>query len=130
MNDFVWIRKEVVLAIHRRQLTEHGGSEGLRDSGLLDSALARPKNVLAYTEGEISLSRLAASYAAGIARNHPFVDGNKRTAFVVCRTFLELNGAHLDASPEDKYQTFLRLAAGSLSEEELAQWIGSHLGPG
>jgi death on curing protein len=127
MSEPVWIRKEVVLAIHRRQLTEHGGSEGLRDPGLLDSALARPKNVLAYSEGEINLSRLAAAYAAGIARNHPFVDGNKRTAFVVCRIFLELNGAHLDASPEEKYLTFLRLADGSLSEEELARWIGNHL---
>lgn len=127
MKDPVWIREDVVLAIHRRQLAEHGGGEGMRDPGLLNSALARPKNLLSYADGEPDLPSLAASYAWGIIRNHPFVDGNKRTAYVVCRTFLKLNGSDLEASQEEKYLTFLQLAEGLLSEEELARWIGSHL---
>jgi len=121
------MREDVVLAIHRRQLAEHGGSEGVRDPGLLDSALARPKNLLAYAGGEPDLPRLAASYAWGLSRNHPFVDGNKRTAYVVCRTFLKLNGLDLAADPEAKYLTFLQLAEGLLSEDELAAWIERHL---
>jgi death-on-curing protein len=127
MREPVWIREDVVLAIHRRQLAEHGGSEGVRDPGLLDSALARPKNFLAYTGGEPDLSRLAASYAWGLMRNHPFVDGNKRAAYVVCRTFLKLNGLDLAADSEAKYLTFLQLAEGLLSEDELAAWIERHL---
>jgi death on curing protein len=127
MDEPVWIRRDTVLAIHQRQLAEHGGGEGLRDSGLLDSALARPQNLLAYADGEPGLPRLAASYAWGLIRNHPFVDGNKRTAYVVCRTFLKLNGRDLTASQEEKYLTFLRLAEGLLTEEELARWIERHL---
>jgi death on curing protein len=127
MPEPTWIRDDVVLAIHRRQLAEHGGGEGLRDPGLLASAWARPKNLLAYSDSPPDLALLAASYAWGVARNHPFVDGNKRTAYVVCRTFLKLNGQDLDASQEDKYRTFLRLAEGRLSEEELAGWIREHL---
>lgn len=127
MAEPTWIRDDVVLAIHRRQLAEHGGSDGLRDAGLLESALARPKNLLAYSELEPDLADLAAAYAFGIARNHPFVDGNKRTAFVVCRMFLKLNGRDIDASQEDKYSTFLSLAEGSLGEQELGQWIREHL---
>jgi death on curing protein len=127
MEEPVWIRGDTVLAIHQRQLAEHGGGEGLRDSGLLDSALARPQNLLAYADGEPDLPRLAASYAWGLIRNHPFVDGNKRTAYVVCRTFLKLNGLDLTASQEEKYLTFLRLAEGLLTEEELARWVESHL---
>jgi death on curing protein len=125
----VWIREDVVLAIHRRQLAEHGGGEGVRDLGLLDSALARPKNLVAYSDSQDGpdLATLAASYAWGLARNHPFVDGNKRTAYVVCRTFILLNGRDLEASPEEKYLTFLRLAEGRISEEELASWIRNHL---
>lgn len=123
----VWVRDDVVRAVHLRQLAEHGGAEGIRDEGLLASALARPKNLLAYSDEEPDLSALAASYAFGIARNHPFVDGNKRTAFVVCRTFLKLNGHDLDASQEDKYLTFLKLAEGKLTEDELADWIRMHL---
>jgi len=128
MKTPLWMREDVVLAIHRRQLAEHGGGEGIRDPGLLESALARPKNLLAYAEKEPDLALLAASYAWGLARNHPFVDGNKRTAYVVCRTFLKLNGWDLDASPEEKYLTFLQLAEGRLGEEELASWIRSHRG--
>lgn len=127
MREPVWVRDDVALAIHRRQLAEHGGGEGIRDPGLLDSALSRPKNLLAYSTEEPDLALLAASYAWGLARNHPFVDGNKRTAYVVCRTFLRLNGRDLDASQEEKYVTFLRLAEGRLTEQSLAAWIREHL---
>jgi len=129
MREPVWLREDVVLAIHRRQLAEHGGGAGARDLGLLDSALARPKNLVAYSDSQDGpdLATLAASYAWGLARNHPFVDGNKRTAYVVCRTFILLNGRDLEASPEEKYLTFLRLAEGRISEEELASWIRDHL---
>lgn len=129
MKEPVWIREDVVLAIHRRQLAEHGGGEGIRDHGLLGSALARPKNSLAYSssQDEPDLAMLAAAYAWGLARNHPFVDGNKRTAYVVCRTFLLLNGQDIEASAEEKYLTFLKLAEGRLSEHELASWIRNHL---
>jgi death-on-curing protein len=127
MAEPVWIRQDVVLAVHRRQLAEHGGGEGVRDAGLLDSALARPKNLLAYSGGEPDLPRLAASYAWGLIRSHPFVDGNKRTAYVVCRTFLKLNGLDLNASQEEKYLTFLQLAEGLLSEDDLAAWITRNL---
>jgi len=127
MTEPVWIRDDVVLAIHLRQLAEHGGAEGVRDEGLLASALARPKNLAAYSDEAPDLAALAASYAYGIAKNHPFVDGNKRTAFVVCRTFLKLNGHDLNASQEEKYLTFLKLADSRLSENELADWIRDHL---
>jgi len=126
MEEPTWIRRDVVLAVHRRQLSEHGGAEGLRDGGLLDSALARPRNLIAYSEQRPSLAEIAASYAFGIARNHPFVDGNKRVAYVVCRTFLKLNGTDIEASAEDKYDTFLRLAEGTLTERELADWLADH----
>lgn len=126
MGEPFWVRDDVVLAIHRRQLAEHGGGEGLRDRGLLESALARPRNLLLYSVEEPDLALLAASYAWGLARNHPFVDGNKRTAYVVCRTFLILNGRDLDVSQEEKYLTFLRLAEGRLTEEDLAAWIRRH----
>lgn len=127
MGEPVWVRDDVVLAIHRRQLAEHGGGEGIRDPGLLDSALARPKNLLAYSAEVPDLALLAASYAWGLVRNHPFVDGNKRTAYVVCRTFLILNGWELEAAQEEKYLTFLRLAEGVLTEPDLARWIREHL---
>ena len=117
-----WLRTDAVLAMHRRQIAEHGGGDGVRDMGLLESALSRPKNIEAY-EPEADVTRLAAAYAFGIAKNHPFVDGNKRTALVACRTFLILNGYQLNAEPADKYLTFLSLAEGSLSEDELAEWL-------
>ena len=123
MTQIVWLLEETLTAIHHRQIAEHGGSEGLRDEGLLSSALARPQNLLAYGEPPPDLAALAAAYAHGIARNHPFVDGNKRTALVAARTFLLLNAVDLDATQDDKVLTFLALAEGAISEEELADWI-------
>ena len=123
MAQIVWLLEETVIAIHHRQISEHGGSEGLRDEGLLASALARPQNVLAYAQPPPDLAALAAAYAYGIARNHPFVDGNKRTALVAARTFLLLNGVNLEANQDEKYLTFLQLAQGTLTEEQLANWI-------
>lgn len=123
MPRIVWLLEETLTAIHHRQIAEHGGSEGLRDEGLLLSALARPQNLLAYGEPAPDLASLAAAYAYGIARNHPFVDGNKRTALVAARTFLILNGVDLETTQDDKVLTFLNLAEGTISEEELADWI-------
>ncbi len=123
MPKIVWLLEETLTAIHHRQIAEHGGSEGLRDEGLLLSALARPQNLLAYGEPAPDLASLAAAYAYGIARNHPFVDGNKRTALVAARTFQILNGVDLEATQDDKVLTFLKLAEGAISEEELADWI-------
>ncbi|MGD9590095.1 MAG: type II toxin-antitoxin system death-on-curing family toxin [Pyrinomonadaceae bacterium] len=123
-----WLRLDAVLAMHSRQLAEHGGGAGVRDLGLLESALARPQNIHAY-EPEADIARLAAAYGFGIAKNHPFVDGNKRTALVATRTFLLLNGFQLTAPPADKYLTFLSLAEGSLSEDELAEWLRERILP-
>ena len=122
-----WVRLDVVLAIHRRQLSEHSGLDGIRDQGMLESALGRPTNKYSYESPKPSLAQLAAAYAFGIANNHPFIDGNKRTAFVVCELFLRLNKQGLEASAEEKYIIFLSLADGTLSEEALAQWIAEHL---
>lgn len=117
MKELIWIRDEVVVAIHRRQLAEHGGLAGIRDEGLLQSALYRPKNLLAYSESPPDMASLAAAYGYGIVKNHPFMDGNKRTAYVVMRTFLKLNGYDIRASSEEKYQIWIALAASKLSEE-------------
>ncbi len=135
----VWIAENDALAIHRRQLSEHGGLDGIRDATLLASAMARPQQLYAYAMarpqqlyayGEnVDLPALAASYAYGIARNHPFVDGNKRTALVAARLFLRVNGHNLVASREDKYRMFLSLAEGSLPEAQLAEWIRIHTVP-
>ena len=127
MSDIVWIDQNVVQAIHSEQIAEHSGATGIRDEGLLDSALARPHNLAAY--GEPKITDLAAAYAFGITRNHPFVDGNKRTAFVVMELFLASNGYDLRADDSDCVLTFLSLAAGELSEAELAAWIGAHVEP-
>jgi len=121
MKEPKWLLKEAVLAMHSRQLAEHGGGEGLRDDGLLQSALQRPLDKFAYSEPD--LFDLAAAYAYGIARNHPFVDGNKRTALVASRTFLLINGYQIGASKEDRLKTFLALADGTLTEEQLASWF-------
>lgn len=127
MAEIVWLLEEAVRAIHERQIAEHGGSSGVRDEGLLLSALARPQHLLAYGDPPPDAAALAGAYAFGIARNHPFIDGNKRTALVAARTFLLINDYDLEASQEEKYLTFLRLAEGALSEEELAAWIRQHL---
>jgi death-on-curing protein len=113
------------LGLHAEQLVEHGGSAGIRDESLLDSALAKPQNVFAYEEAA-DIFRLASSYAFGIARNHAFVDGNKRTALVVSILFLNRNGWELDRSKVDVYETFLQLAEGSLTEDKLAIWFRTH----
>jgi death-on-curing protein len=122
-----WIDKAVVLAIHEEQLKEHGGGAGLREAELLESALARAENLAAY--GEPDLADLAASYAFGIAKNHPFVDGNKRTAAILARLFLVLNGHDVAVSEEDVVVAFVALAAGDMSEAELAQWLRENLRP-
>lgn len=121
MADWLWIADGVAEAIHAEQLAEHGGAGGVRDAALLASALARPRNLAAY--GDPDTAALAAAYAYGIARNHPFVDGNKRTAAVVSETFLVLNGWVLTATDAELVVAFLALAAGELSEDELADWF-------
>jgi death on curing protein len=125
MTTFKWLPKGAILAMHERQLAEHGGGTGMRDEGLLESALQRPENKLLY--GIPDVADIAAAYAYVIARNHPFADGNKRTALVASRTFLLYNGYQITASKEDRLNTFLALADGSLSEEALAAWFRSHL---
>ncbi|TZG29604.1 type II toxin-antitoxin system death-on-curing family toxin [Sphingomonas montanisoli] len=124
-QDWVWIAADVARAAHAEQLAEHGGGEGVRDDGLLESAMARAPNLAAY--GDPDVAALAAAYAYGIARNHPFVDGNKRTAAVVSETFLMLNGYTLAATDAELVVAFLALAAGELSEEALADWFREHI---
>jgi death-on-curing protein len=121
-----WIVPNTVMAMHKEQLAEHGGTDGLRDEGLLLSALARPENLYAYGEN-VDFAALAASYAFGIAKNHPFLDGNKRTALVVAISFLNLNGYDFDAPPAETYATFLGVADGTVPEETLAEWIRERL---
>lgn len=121
----VWLDERLALAIHDRQLAEHGGGAGVRDAGLLASALTRPQNRWAY--GDVDAAELAAAYAYGIARNHPFVDGNKRTAWVLARVFLAINGRELTFSANEAIAVMLALAAGELSEAELADWFRTHL---
>ena len=121
-----WIAESVAIAIHEEQLAEHGGPIGVRDAGLLQSALNRPRNLAGY--GEPDLAALAAAYGHGIVRNHPFVDGNKRTALVITELFLLLNGAELLASDAECVVTILGLAEGKISESSFAEWIRVHLG--
>lgn len=125
-----WIDKRLILALHDRQIAEHGGASGLRDETLLESAIARPQQHFAYGSPPPDLAALAASLAYGLARNHAFVDGNKRTAFVTCLTLVALNGGELVASTEDKYLTFLALGEGRLNETKLAGWLRAHMPPG
>jgi death-on-curing protein len=122
-----WLERREVEAFHAMQIAEFGGLAGLRDAGALESALARPRNLVAY--GKPSVFELAAAYAFGIARNHPFVDGNKRTAFVSSVVFLEINGFSFGASEEDAVVTFLALAAGELTEARLAKWFAANSVP-
>jgi death-on-curing protein len=126
VKEPVWIREFEALAFHAHQIALFGGSDGIRDRGLLDSALARPKNLFAYAEKALTLPDLAAAYAVGISANHPFVDGNKRTAMEVAFVFLEFNGGAVTASPEEACLIFLRLAAGEITEPELALWLAEH----
>jgi death-on-curing protein len=121
MTEPRWLPKDLVLAIHNRQLAEHGGAVGVRDEGLLESALARPQNLHAYGEGDVVA--MAAAYAFGITRNHPFIDGNKRTAFVACELFLAANGYELTASDEECLAMMLALAASEIDEAEFAAWL-------
>jgi len=126
MSEPICLELDAVLALHDMQLAAFGGASGLRDAGLLESAVCRPRNVLCYATATPSLARLAASYAFGLVQNHPFVDGNKRTGLVVSFTFLKLNGQRITASEEDAYRTFLALASGALSEEALTDWMAEN----
>lgn len=126
MSDPIWILPEAALQIHLEQIEEHGGSHGVRDEGLLASALARPRHLRAY-QSNASLAALAAAYCYGIARNHPFVDGNKRTAAVVCETFLRINGATIRAGDEAWCEVMLAVAAGEWDEGKLDEWLTSHI---
>lgn len=123
----VWIEKTLALAVHDRQLAEHGGIAGVRDERLLDSALGRPQQRHAYGEPPPDLADLAASLAFGLARNHPFMDGNKRTAAVLCETFILLNDAELQADDVELYPIYIALAEGSLTEQEFADWLRPRL---
>lgn len=127
MRRWVWIEPSVVRAVHEAQLAEHGGGAGIRDAGLLESALARPENLAGY--GQPDVAALAAAYGFGLARNHPFIDGNKRTAFVCIELFLMLNGTSLVANDESCVTTMLSLAAGDLPEAEIAAWIRANVEP-
>ena len=117
----VWLQEQVILAVQEEQLAEHGGAQGIRDEGLLHSTLARPRHLA--TNGEPDVVDLAAAYGYGIARNHPFIDGNKRTAFVAVELFLALNNADLQADDADCLLTMLSLAAGELDETAFAGWL-------
>jgi death-on-curing protein len=117
----VWLSRRLVLALHDEQLREHGGATGIRDEGLLDSALARPLNHAGY--GDPDLAELGALFAIGIARNHPFIDGNKRTAFAALFTFLGLNGAEFEPSEVDATMTMLALASGNISDPDFIAWV-------
>ena len=123
----VWLEKALVLAIHDRQLAEHGGSGGVRDEALLESALARPQQLQAYGDPAPDLAALAAALAYRLARNHPFVDGNKRTAAVCCETFVELNGAAVMADDPELFEHYLALAEGKLAEGDFAAWLRERL---
>jgi death on curing protein len=126
-QQWIWVALAVAEAAHAEQLAEHGGGAGVRDAGLLESAMARPLNLAVY--GDPDAAALAAAYGFGIARNHPFADGNKRTAAVVAETFLVLNGYMLTASDAELVVAMLALAAGELSEDELADWFRGHIAP-
>lgn len=119
-----FVERRALLLLHDESLAEHGGAPGLRDEGLLDSALARPHNLVAY--GDPDLAALAAAYGVGLAKNHPFVDGNKRAAFLPVGLFLALNGHRLVASQAEATLTMLAVAAGDLSEDDFAAWIRAH----
>ncbi len=124
MRNWRWISKQALLLLHAESLAEHGGGQGMRDEGLLDSALARPQNLVTY--GAPDFAALAASYGVGVAKNHPFVDGNKRAALLATGLFLYINGYRLTASQADTTITMLSVAASELSEEAFAAWLRQH----
>ena len=121
-----WVSRHVVLAVHADQIRQHGGTLGLRDDGLLESALERPRHRWLY-EPESDLARIAAAYGFGLSRNHPFVDGNKRVAFVIMYVFLGLNGYRIEANETDVVARMLELADGTIDEEALAEWLRAHI---
>ena len=123
-REWVWLDPHVLRAVHEEQLAEHGGATGTRDEGLFESALARPENQVAF--GAPDAADLAAAYGFGIARNHPFIDGNKRTAFVAVELFLELNGFALTAGDADSLLTMLAVAAAQMDEATFARWLRQH----
>jgi death-on-curing protein len=127
VTDWTWIDRDVFLAAHDEQLQEHGGATGIRDAGLFESALASPQNLAAYCDPDAAA--LAASHAYGLAKNHAFVDGNKRIAFVALELFLELNGFALAAADAQCVIVILSLASDAFSEDDLAEWIRRHLKP-
>ena len=126
-QQWLWLSNAVILTVHDEQLAEHGGAAGVRDQGLFESAMMRPQNLAQY--GQPDAADLAASYCFGMARNHPFIDGNKRTAFVAAELFLALNGYALGASDEDAVLTMLALAAGDIDEAAFAAWLRQHVQP-
>lgn len=125
MTNWRWLDQRLAAALHSEQIAEHGGTEGLRDEGLLTSALSRPKNLASYSEPDAA--DLAAAYAWGIVRNHPFVDGNKRVALILCETFLAINGYALDVEDLPLTVTFLDLAAEKIDEAALAAWLRARI---
>ena len=127
MSDWKWVGVGSALAAHREQLKLFGGGDGVRDQGLLESALARAQHLASY--GSPDLAELAASYAYGIAKNHPFIDGNKRVALMVCEAFIVKNGSSLNATNSELSVLFLDLAAGEISEAELADWFRTRIQP-
>lgn len=126
-----WVSKQALVLLHGESLATHGGREGMRNEGLLESALMRPQNIVAYADPvhPPDAAALAASYGVGLAKNHPFVDGNKRAAFLAVGLFLYLNGQRLQATQTDATLTMLAVAAGDLSEEAFALWLRAHTGP-
>lgn len=124
-QNWIWVSVDVAVAAHAEQLAEHGGGSGVRDLRLLESAMSRPQNLADYDAPDAA--QLAASYAYGLARNHPFVDGNKRVAAIICETFLMVNGYVLTVGDAELVVAFVALAAGDLSEEELALWLREHV---
>lgn len=127
MTDPIWLNLRVIKAFHDRQINEHGGLPGLRDEGLLVSALSMPQNTYHYSNPKPDIAELAAAYAFGLVKNYPFNDANKRTALIAMRLFLKLNGYDLSAPPEEKYRTIIQIAASEVSEAKLAQWIRANL---
>lgn len=127
MTAWTWLHPDVILAVHEAQLAEHGGGAGIRDKGLLESALARPVNLAAY--GQPDVAALAAAYGYGISRNHAFIDGNKRTGYVAMELFLHLNGHTLQASDADCVLTMLAVSSGDMSEDAFAAWIRANAVP-